>query len=190
MELQQLREMAMEKFASEEEVNAFMDEFIKEAGLFDYRPSGDRSFEMDSEGGLGDSRFSEGGTVGDSLISGLTASIAKSTGGAIVNGAVNGIGRLIGQAKDMSLYRKFMEALNKAVSMNKILKGADRNKVLTYGETIFKFAPHVATDPNLLSSILANAIHGEGIDPVTIKTLSELEGRYRDNISFNPKNHL
>ncbi len=175
MELDNLRDIAKQHFSTEEEIDAFMDGFVKEAAMMDFMnyslPSGANASH----------------TIGSSLVSGITDSIAKSTGGLLVNSTVAGLGKLISQAADISQYRKFMEALNKAVSMNKILKGADKNKVHQYGETIFKFAPHVATDPNLLSSILANAIHGEGIDPVTIKTLTELEGRYKDNISFNPK---
>lgn len=178
MDMERLKGIATEKFASEEEVNAFMDAFIKEASAFDFINNA-----MSYRVGSGNNQTS----VGNSLVSGITDSVAKSAGGLLVNSAVSGLGALVGQAKDIAQYRKFMEALNKAVSMNKILKGADKNKVHQYGETIFKFAPHVATDANLLSSILANAIHGEGIDPVTIKTLTELEGRYKDNISFNPK---
>lgn len=186
MDLQKLREMALEKFASEEEVDAFMDGFMKEASMFDFTP-GRGSDSSTGAKGLSQST-SFGPSIGHSLISGITDSVARSTGGLLVNSAVAGLGSLMGQASSMALYRKFMEALNKATAMNKVLKGANKDKVLQYGETIFKFAPHVATDPNLLSSILANAIHGEGIDPVTIKTLTELEGRYKDNVSFNPKN--
>jgi hypothetical protein len=59
---------------------------------------------------------------------------------------------------------------------------ADRGRVKGYADTVFRFAPNVASDVNLLTSILANAVHGESIDPMTIKTLTELENRFTSNI--------
>lgn len=73
---------------------------------------------------------------------------------------------------------KFQQALEKVKASNILIQSADPAKVESYAATIFKFAPHIAADPNLLSAVLANAIHGEGIDPMTIKTLQEMEERY------------
>jgi F0F1-type ATP synthase beta subunit len=87
------------------------------------------------------------------------------------------------------LYRKFTEALKTVSESNRIIRNADRNKVLSYADTIYKFAPHVASDVNLLSQLLANAIHGEGVDPTTIETITRLEERYSKDTAFKPKNY-
>lgn len=73
---------------------------------------------------------------------------------------------------------KFQAALKKVMTSNVIVQSADPGKVMSYAATVFQYAPHIAVDPNLLSAILANAVHGEGIDPMTIKTLQEMEERY------------
>ena len=78
----------------------------------------------------------------------------------------------------------FDAAIKKAVEMSPVLHNAyqtDRPKVESFARTIFKYAPHIATDPNLLSSILGNAIHGQSIDPLTIRALMDMEGRYLEN---------
>jgi hypothetical protein len=103
---------------------------------------------------------------------------------------IHGLSSTFNAARTSNLRDKFLAALSKAKHNNPILEDVDSSKVQSYAETVFKFAPHVAADPNLLTSILANAVHGEGIDPMTIRTLADLEGRIQEsqkNALFSPK---
>lgn len=106
---------------------------------------------------------------------------------------IHGLSSAFNHAGTQFLRDKYLAALSKAKQSNPILADADSSKVQSYAETVFKFAPHVAADPNLLSSILANAVHGEGLDPMTIRTLADLEGRIqesRKNALFSPKGYV
>lgn len=114
-----------------------------------------------------------------SLGTGTGALAMGLAGAAVAKGIMSSSAALVNHG----LENKFDMALAQVMSTNRVVKGANPDRVKTYARTIFKFAPHVASDPNLLSSILANAVLGEGIDPQTIKTLTELEGRYKDNSS-------
>jgi hypothetical protein len=78
------------------------------------------------------------------------------------------------------LKSKFESALQFVKNNNKIVKNANQFKVESYAKTLYSFAPHVASDPNILSSLLANAVLGEGIDPMTVKSITDLEGRYQE----------
>lgn len=119
----------------------------------------------------------------------LTGGAAKAMGGAMVGLAAGGllsqIGKMVNQSERAKLHVKFQAALNQVKAGNRIVKAAPIDKVNNYANTIFNFAPHVATDPNLLGSLLANVIQGESIDPMTIKMLTDLEGRYTENSSFS-----
>lgn len=99
---------------------------------------------------------------------------------------VKGINSATAITSNLLTRNKFEAALSQVMQNNRVVRGADPVKAKNYAETIFSFAPHVASDANLLSSILANAVHGEGIDPMTIKTLVDLEGRYTDNNESRP----
>lgn len=88
------------------------------------------------------------------------------------------------------MHTKFLQTLANAIANSRILREADKEKVIRYGETVFDFAPNVAMDQNLLTAVLTNAIHGDGIDPMTIKTLTELENRHSQNSSFSPKDFI
>ena len=162
--LDKIKQMGLEKFAGDEEMaEAFVEGFVKEA------------FDLAS--------FNEG----------VGGSIGKAVGGTMMGMAIAGFGKAMQNVQSGALHNQFMTALEHAVSMNPVLKQADREKVVRYADTIWKFAPHVSTDANLLSSILANAIHGDGIDPMTIRTLTDLEGRYTQNQTggmFSPKTYV
>jgi hypothetical protein len=123
---------------------------------------------------------------------GLASAVGKGIGATAVGLGVAGLGAAANMVSRSGLHTKFLAALETAVQKNVVLRQAEPEKVHQYAETVFKFAPNVATDPNLLSSILANAIHGDGIDPMTIRTLSDLEGRYAENQSstFSPKKYV
>lgn len=81
------------------------------------------------------------------------------------------------------LHVKFQNALNQVKATNRIVKAADQTKVNSYAETVFRFGPHVAGDANVLASLLANFIQGESIDPMSIKTIVDLESTYLKNVS-------
>lgn len=110
---------------------------------------------------------------------------AKALGAAGVGlalGALAGrVGGMFDSVERSKMHTKFQSALTQVKSSNRIVKAADQSKVNSYAETIFKFAPHVAGDPNVLASLLANIVQGESIDPMTVKMLVELEGRYKEN---------
>lgn len=160
--LEQIKKIAMEKYASEAEFNAFMEGFEKEASaervlaeLFSRR----------------------------NLVKPLGALAVGIAGAVIAKGATSTYSAI----QNNSLRSKFESSLTQAISSNRIIRSADPVKVKQYAETIFKFAPHVASDPNLLNFTLANIVQGEsGIDLVTMKTLTDLEGRYNDNNSAKP----
>lgn len=179
MDVNQLREEAIEKMGfTNEQADAFVAGFIKEAGVFDYvTRSGDKDANT---------------TLHQNIVQGIGDSFGKSIGGGIGNLAVNslvgGIANLVGSARDSMLHRNFTESLKTVIESNRIVRNADRNKVMSYADTIFKFAPHVASDVNLLSQLLSNSIHGEGVDPTTIETITRLEERLGKDNSFKPKN--
>ncbi len=158
--LDKIRELAMEKFASTEEVDAFMEAFEKQA-LF--------------HGNFGNMMIR--GMSSPNVMKPLAALGVGLMGAAIVKGISSGSDAMATR----NLRGRFDMALAQVISSNKIVRGAKPERTKDYAETIFRFAPHVASDPNLLGSILANAVLGESIDPQTIKTLVELEGRYTDN---------
>lgn len=124
------------------------------------------------------------------LLSGIVGNVGKSLGTLAIGASVALAGKGILDSQRAQLHAKFKVALDQAIAMNRVLQGAPRERVENYGETIFKFAPHIACDANLMSSILANAVHGDGIDPNTIKMLSEMENRHQMNNAFSPKAYL
>lgn len=166
--LKEIKQLGLEKFAGDERMaQAFVAGFTQQAlvkSAFD----------------LGEFNKGVGGAIGKGL--GVTA---MGAGLHVLNKAVNSV-------QMGGLHNQFMSSLEHAVATNPVLKQADHERVLNYAETVFKFAPHVATDANLLSSILANAVHGDGIDPMTIRTLTDLDGRYMENHSstFSPKTYV
>jgi hypothetical protein len=182
-----LLKQAEENFPNDDKAQGeFVNGFVTKIAniLSDLKYKGDSVTDRDSKSRLGD-------RVMDSFWS---RGAAQAAGKALVGGVAGlGFAGIMSMAKvvsDHNLHNNYLKALNDAIQTNRVLKAADRSKVLNFGNTIFKFAPHVATDPNMLSSILANAIHGDGIDPMTIRTLTDLESRYQDMGNkelFNPK---
>lgn len=167
-ELEQLTKRASEILGSEEAGQAFVDGFLKEASMFS---------------------FLNTPMAQDTLTSAIGAGAGKALGAAAAGLAVGSmaykVGDLLSQSKKAQLHVKFQTALSQVKSGNKLVKAAPAARVDAYASTIFNFAPHVATDPNLLGSILANVIQGESIDPMTIKMLTELESRYTENNSIS-----
>lgn len=177
MDVLELRKEAQEKLGmNEAQADAFVEGFVKEASLFDFvtRPGDNPT------------------TAGHDIVGGAAKKFGEAIGGGIgnlaINGAIAGVASVVSSAQSAVLFRKFTEALKTVMESNRIVRNADRNKVMSYADTIYKFAPHVAADVNLLSQLLANAIHGEGVDPSTIETITRLEERYSKDTGFKPKN--
>jgi hypothetical protein len=170
-----IRQLALEKCAGDEQLaERFMEGFFDEV--------------MSKQAAAPDINL-----VGE-LGKGFMGNIGKGMAGLAMGMGAMGIGKAFTGAMNDRLHGQFVNALKTAIQTNPILRQAKKEKVVNYAETIFKFAPHVATDANLLSSVLANAVHGEGIDPMTLKSLSELESRYKDNTNdnqaFSPKSYV
>lgn len=160
--LELIKEAAAASFKDEGQREAFLDGFLKEAAISLGPIFSNPEFTSGLANGVGKSLATLGvGLMGAALVKGIN-STSKTLSGAGLRG-------------------KFEAALSQVKANNRVVRGAKSERVNDYAETIFKFAPHVASDPNLLSSILANAVLGEGIDPQTIKAITELESRYVEN---------
>lgn len=103
-------------------------------------------------------------------------------GAALVKGVSSGSSAI----SNNMLKSKFEMALSQVTSSNKVVKGANPAKVRSYATTLFSFAPHVASDVNMLSTLLTNAVLGEGVDASIMKAVTDLEGRYKENNSTGP----
>lgn len=162
--IDQVYQMGLEKYAGDEAAaQAFTQGFMKQAFL-----------------GLDPATIATKASEG----------VGKGLAAAGIGAAVYGVSAMMNSSRNSALRTKADASFQRAIQTNQILKNADPAKVRSYFETVFKFSPHVAADPNLLSSILSNAVLGEGIDPMTIKTLVELEGRAIGNAKdalFTPK---
>lgn len=163
--LDKIAEHALKEFdGDEKKAAAFVEGFVKEAADWG-RLSGELAKQF--AGGLG-----------------------KGLGALVIGGGVALAGKGIMDAKHSNSHARFKQALESAIKANPILQEADRAKLEHYGETIFKFSPSVAGDPNVLSAVLANAAQFNGIYPDTIKMLTELESRYQQNNAFSPKMYV
>lgn len=181
MDVIQLRAEAQDKMGfTDEQADAFVEGFIKEAAA---------GFPAAGAGAPGGK---EPWAAGTAVTHGIVDNFARNIGGGLGNLAINslvgGVANLVGSARDSMLHRTFTESLKTVIENNRIVRNADRNKVMSYAQTIYKFAPHVASDVNLLSQLLSNSIHGEGVDPTTIETITRLEERIGKDNSFKPKN--
>jgi hypothetical protein len=175
--LEKVKELGLEKFAGNEDLaDQFVAGFIthvlmeKEA-LLEKEAANPRS-EQD---------------ISREFTDNIAGQLGKGIGGIVSHGAVGGA--MIGYrfVTDQFRYQRFLKSLQHAVASSSFLRDQNPAKVEKYADTIYRFAPLVAVDPNLLQSILTNAVQGDGIDLMTIKSLTDLEGRYRDNGSVNPK---
>lgn len=94
------------------------------------------------------------------------------------------------KGSNMLSRRAFDSALDEVKRTNSIVRDADQGKVERFANTIHRFAPTASTDPNLLSSVLGQAVQYESIDQNTIKSLAELEGRMHQNSSIKVKDMM
>lgn len=167
--LDKIRAIALEKLGSEEAADAFMAGFQKEAM--------DKAAAFSNIAGAVGAAGWNHPLVKPAL--GLGASLI---GAAIVKGVASG-----SHAYENSNMRgKFELALQQVTASNRIIKQYRPEKVKEFAETMFKFAPHIASDPNILGMLLANSLQSDLIDVKTIETLVNLEGRYKDNNKTNP----
>lgn len=182
---------AMEKFAGNKEAaDEFVEGFLKEASS---NWPGPNSFKMPKDFGpfkpfVSARPISGAPETFRGIMSSETAKTIGKVGvglaaGLLGAGLIGAINHYRTTSTSSTLRRKFEAALAQVMATNKVVKGVSQDKAKNYAETIFKFAPNVAADVNLLSSILANAVLGEGIDQMTIKNLVDLEGRYMDNMN-------
>jgi hypothetical protein len=184
--LNKVRQYAMEKFAGDKNLaEDFVKGFAKEA-MSTPRPQtmaqelkdAATHMERKTKDGLGPAR------------SGFMNEVGKGMGNLVLTLGIAGVGKVYNNISMDRLHTKFLAALEKAIQSNHLIGEADRSKVMQYANTLFKFAPNIATDVNVLTSVLSNAIHGEGIDPATIKALTDIEGRFAENDSFSPKTYI
>ena len=123
------------------------------------------------------------GTIGSAMKLPAGRAMAGAGAGAGMIGAI----KILGMAKSSIKRRDFERALEEVLISNPILKQEGRPKVEKFAETVFRFAPNVASDPNLLSTVLANAVHGESMDTTTIKSLTELEAKFNQYSDVKPR---
>jgi hypothetical protein len=157
-----VKEEASKTYINETELTAFMQGFEKESSIWSAVEARPEVLAAGIKAGMG----IVAGLAGVGIYKAIT-----STSSTITN---------------FALKSKFESALQFVKNNNKIVKNGNQAKVDSYAHTLFSFAPHVAADPNILSSLLANAVLGEGIDPMTVKSITDLEGRYKENIAPNP----
>jgi hypothetical protein len=86
--------------------------------------------------------------------------------------------KVISHRDSAQTQQRFNASLNLALAKNPILANANKEDVKHLAQTVYNLAPHAAGDPNVLSSVLANAIHGAGLDPKTARDLMELEEKH------------
>ena len=173
-----VRQEAEQRFKSEAEVEGFMQGFEKQAFI-----------DLEKQALFGSAARFTARAMHD-----VPSAIGKAGVGLGVGllaaGLVAGINKGSSSLANNGLKSKFEFALTQVMTTNKIVKGTDPTKVKSYAQTLFNFAPHIASDANLLGPLLANVIQGEGIDSMTIKSITDLEGRYKDNQSIKPWNSV
>lgn len=183
--LEEVKQYGLEKFAGDENLaNDFVEGFIN-AALEKAAAEGIDVQEMFKEA----AQQNPMGPV-ESLQKGFAENIGKGVGSLGINLITTGLMMGLRNIEAGTLHTAYLKALEQAVAGSRILRETDRAKVNNFGATIARFAPHIATDPHVLASVLSNAVHGDSIDPMTIKTLTDLEGRYRENHGFTPKQYV
>jgi len=131
------------------------------------------------------------------ILKGVEDGLGKGIGAGLVGVGlglgIHGISSALSGVNNAAQKSRFNAAYDHVLATNPIVQNADPAKVRSYAETIFKFAPQVAGDPNLLSSVLAGSVHGEGVDTMTIRSLADLEARVVETKkakNFSPKTYL
>jgi hypothetical protein len=182
--LEKVKELALEKFAGDQELaDRFVAGFVSHIAM--EKEAAD-ALVKEAAGG-GQQRQPD---YAHSLANSVTENVGRHLGGLAVNLPVSAAIASFRFVTDEMRHTRFLRSLAEAISRSDILKQAPKAKVERYADTIYKFAPQVAEDPNLLQSVLTNAVHGDGIDLMTIKSLTDLQARYRENGTVSPKNYV
>lgn len=177
--LNEVKQLGLEKFAGDEEL---ADQFV--AGFVAHVMLEKEAQDLELEKVAAPQKPMD---LTREMAEGMAGQAGRAVGGFAVNSLVAGATILGRSVSDQFRYQRFKKALLQALQSSHILQSAPRNKVEMYADTIYKFAPMVATDPNLLQSVLTNAVHGDGVDIMTVKSLTDLENKWRENGSVNPK---
>lgn len=163
-QIKELYDIGLEKFAGDESAaKDFVKGFLKEASAMDL---------------IGKGALDALGKGGVALGLGL---------------GIHGISSAINAAGTANLRTKFEHSLAQVTASNPLLTDVDPAKLKSYADTVFKFAPHIAGDPNILSSVLAHVVQGEGVDVTIVRTLTDLEAKLvesRKGALFSPKSYL
>lgn len=167
-----LEKIAEEQSGSKAYAQAFVAGFVKEAAGPKWVPP---NMFVGAEG--------VGGFFGNPAVQKGLAGIGA---GIAAVALTKGINTASGALTDSRLRAKFEGALRTLKSTNRIIKTTNEAKVNAVAETIFRFAPNIASDANLLGPVLSSALMGEGLDPMTMKSLVDLEGRYKENGRDSP----
>ena len=85
--------------------------------------------------------------------------------------AVRKVGASFGAEANRASYDR---AFKIVMAESEILQN-DPMKAKRMADSIFGFAPTVASDPNVLANILTNSIHGDSMDLQTVKAVTDLE---------------
>lgn len=178
-QIQELYAVGLEKYAGDEEAaKAFVSGFLKEAF---FGPVVNVTNGMNHQ-------------LGHVIAEGGAKALGMGAAGLALGLGIHGISSAMNSAGNLGMREKFQKVLASVVNSNPVLMNADREKINQFAETIFKFAPKVATDPNLLTNVLVNAAHGEaGLDTTTIRALVDLESKVqetRKNALFSPKPYV
>lgn len=180
--LEKIKELGLEKFAGNEELaDQFVAGFVAHVMI---EKEAQEVSELQKEA-AGPQRGGQDITA--DYLKGMATEAGKSSAGFVGNMAVSGLIGGYRLVADQFRYQRFLKALHQAIANSHVLREHDSKKVMKYADTIYRFAPLVAVDPNLLQSVLTNAVLGDGIDLMTIKSLTDLQGRYRENGAMNPK---
>jgi hypothetical protein len=155
-------------------LTAEVEHLCKEAGFFNNAISGGAQM-------LG-SMVPSGVVGGAGALLGAGAAVA---GVSLASNAISGLASAainkIGKSYSAGNNRQAYEAAFREAVANSDLLQQDPAKARKMGETIFRVAPTISGDANLLTNILNNSIHGDSMDLQTVKVLTELEEKHTKN---------
>lgn len=120
-------------------------------------------------------------TVGNEVLGSAGKAIGAASVAAIAGLGGLAVSKALGKVQNVADRRAFERSLERAVANNAMLRDGDEEKINRFAETIFRFAPNVAKDPNLLANILSNSVHYESLDLETIRAVTELEEKHAKN---------
>lgn len=154
-----------------------LESMVKQAGFFTDMTAGgmQRARGMAGKGFMGNGAALLGAgaaAVGTTLAANAISGLASS--------AISKIGKSYGAHSNR---QEFENAFKESMDNSEILQ-QDPIKSRKMAETIFRVAPTMSGDSNLLTNILNNAIHGDSMDLQTVKVLTELEEKHNKNRNF------